>query len=238
MQLESNIFWICSWWTRGWTLQELLAPKIVEFYDRDWVRRGTKSELSNEIHEFTGIDLNILLTGTIGELSTIPVAKRMSWAANRSTTRQEELAYCLLGIFNVNMPLLYGEGQNAFIRLQEEIIKETNDLTLFAWVKNSSVMPQQQTHGILATSPADFIDAGNLMTGDSLKFGNDFAMTNKDLRFVSGLSAEGNRKVLILNAATKTAITKSAFILHNTEQVYTYGTALTVLHLTRSGTSY
>jgi hypothetical protein len=108
MQMKFNAFWICSWWMRAWTLQELLAPKTVEFYDRDWVRRGTKSELSNKIHEFLGIDLNILLTRTIGELSTIPVVRRMSWAANRSTTRQEDLAYCLLGLFNVNMPLLYG----------------------------------------------------------------------------------------------------------------------------------
>jgi hypothetical protein len=101
------------------------------------------------------------------------------------------------------MPLLYGEGQKPFIRLQEEIIKETNDLSLFAWIKNSGTVPQQQTHYIHATSPADFKDAGNILTGDNLKFGSDFTMTNKGMRFVQGLSAEGNRKVLALNCCYK-----------------------------------
>jgi hypothetical protein len=87
--------------------------------------------------------------------------------------------------------------------LQEEIIKKTNDLTIFAWAKNSSAVPQQQTHGILATSPADFKDVCKILTGDSFKFGNDFAMTDKGLRFVSGLSGEGNRKALVLNCCYK-----------------------------------
>lgn len=82
----------CRWWTRGWTLQELLAPKDVEFYDRDWTLRGTKSELRNEIHGFTGIDKIVLRSGPVGVilelLLKIPVARRMSWAANRVTDRK------------------------------------------------------------------------------------------------------------------------------------------------------
>ncbi|KAG4428232.1 hypothetical protein IFR05_016285 [Cadophora sp. M221] len=193
----------CRWWTRGWTLQELLAPKVVEFYDRDWALRGTKSKLRNEIHGFTGIDKIILQSGPVGVilelLLKIPVARRMSWAANRVTTRLEDEAYCLLGIFNVNMPLLYGEGEKAFIRLQEEIIKETNDLTLFAWKKGSTVRPMPKTHGILATSPADFKEAGDILTGDDLKFGNEFTMTNKGLRILPNISVKDGKKVLALN---------------------------------------
>ena len=118
----------CRWFTRGWTLQELIAPKIVEFYDQGWQRRGTKKSLQQELSAITGIDLKILKDSNL--LSTIPVARRMSWASNRKTSRVEDRAYSLLGIFDVNVPLIYGEGPKAFIRLQEEIMKQSNDLSL------------------------------------------------------------------------------------------------------------
>lgn len=118
------------WFTRGWTLQELIAPQIVEFYAADWKPIGTKEKLQNEIAAITGIDPGALL----GEdLSTFNIAQRMSWASQRSTTRLEDRAYSLLGIFQVNMPLVYGEGNRAFLRLQEEILKNTEDYTIFAW---------------------------------------------------------------------------------------------------------
>lgn len=122
----------CSrWFTRGWTLQELIAPQIVKFYDRDWKFRGTKAGLSRAVSAVTGIDEEVLRDSST--LFGIPVARKMSWAAGRQTTRLEDIAYSLLGIFNMNMAMLYGEGEKAFIRLQEEIVKETNDLTIFAW---------------------------------------------------------------------------------------------------------
>jgi len=118
------------WFTRGWTLQELLAPSFVEFYSADWMSIGTKDRLREIITEVTGIDPRALE----GEdLSMFNVAERMSWAASRQTTRQEDMAYSLLGIFQVNMPLLYGEGRRAFQRLQEEIIKTVEDYTIFTW---------------------------------------------------------------------------------------------------------
>ncbi|OTA65138.1 hypothetical protein K449DRAFT_326992, partial [Hypoxylon sp. EC38] len=126
------------WFRRGWTLQELLAPKKVHFYTRDWDLIGSKETprskvrpLISEIAEVTGID-ETFLNGSLA-LSNASIAKRFSWISNRKTTRVEDIAYCLLGIFDINMPLLYGEGMKAFSRLQHEIIKSSSDHTIFCW---------------------------------------------------------------------------------------------------------
>ena len=137
----------CRWFTRGWTLQELIAPGIVEFYNVSWVDIGTRSSLQKRLTAITGINEKIL---TGGNPLNCPVAVRMSWAARRETSRVEDQAYCLLGIFGVNMALLYGEGHRAFIRLQEEILRIDEDYTLFAWDINSS------TGSLLASSPSQF----------------------------------------------------------------------------------
>ncbi|KAK1750341.1 heterokaryon incompatibility protein-domain-containing protein [Echria macrotheca] len=118
------------WFTRGWTLQELIAPPLVEFYTYDWKEIGTKFSLRKAISKITGIDMRVLEGA---DPSTCHVAERMSWAANRQTTRIEDAAYCLLGIFKVHMPLIYGEGSRAFFRLQKEIMKTTEDYTMLAW---------------------------------------------------------------------------------------------------------
>jgi hypothetical protein len=102
------------WFTRGWTLQELIAPSTIIFLNSEWQEIGTKSSLQWMISEITGIPSNILLGG---DLESASIAQRMSWASKRETTRVEDLAYCLMGIFGVNMPMLYGEGERAFIRL-------------------------------------------------------------------------------------------------------------------------
>jgi tetratricopeptide (TPR) repeat protein len=125
-----NVFKSSRWFTRGWTLQELIAPVVVEFYAQDWSFIGTKSNLRQELALITGIDLEVLGGA---ELSTCNVAERMSWAAFRETTRVEDQAYSLLGIFQINMPLLYGEGKRAFLRLQEEILKRYDDYTVLTW---------------------------------------------------------------------------------------------------------
>jgi len=135
------------WFTRGWTLQELIAPSTVIILDQKWQEIGTKSTLKQEISKITGIPTNILLEG---DLENASVAQRMSWASKRETTRVEDLAYCLIGMFGINMPLLYGEGEGAFTRLQEEIMKVSDDHSLFAW-KSS-----KKRSGLLATSPAAF----------------------------------------------------------------------------------
>jgi hypothetical protein len=109
------------WFTRGWTLQELIAPVSVIFFSREGERLGDKKSLEAQIHDVTGVDVGVL-RGT-SPLFLYDVHERMSWAAKRWTTIQEDKAYSLLGIFNIHLPIIYGEGENAFIRLQEEIEK-------------------------------------------------------------------------------------------------------------------
>jgi hypothetical protein len=135
------------WFTRGWTLQELIAPPIVEFYNASWLDIGTRSSLQDRLMKITRISKDVL-TGTY--LFDYPVAVRMSWAALRETSRVEDQAYCLLGLFGVNMPLLYGEGERAFLRLQEEILRIDEDYTIFAW---DSARPHG---GLLAPSARGF----------------------------------------------------------------------------------
>jgi Heterokaryon incompatibility protein (HET) len=107
------------WFTRGWTLQELVAPALVEFFSKEGERLGNKRSLERHIHEVTGIPVQALRDSPLSDFS---VPERMLWAENRDTTYKEDKAYSLLGIFNVHMPLIYGEGrENAFKRLREEI---------------------------------------------------------------------------------------------------------------------
>ncbi len=121
----------CRWFTRGWTLQELIAPSEMVFYDGAWTRVATKAELISDLSDVPGIEEYFLRN--VDFLPAAHAGNKMSWASTRQTTRIEDQAYCLLGIFDVNMPLLYGEGDKAFLRLQEEIARSRNDLTLFAW---------------------------------------------------------------------------------------------------------
>ncbi len=119
------------WFSRGWTLQELIAPRVVVFLNEDWQFIGTKASHAHLVERATGIDV-LVLTGEM-ELREVSVARRLSWASLRLTTVVEDGAYSLLGIFDINMPTLYGEGLRAFVRLQEEIIKRNPDQSLFAW---------------------------------------------------------------------------------------------------------
>lgn len=144
------------WFRRGWTLQELLAPDIVEFYDSDWIFLGTKTSLINRIVAATKIDKRCLLHRTAIEKASI--AAKFSWASARMTTRVEDMAYCLLGLVQVNMPMLYGEGPGAFYRLQLEIIKQTNDHTIFAW---DFTYHRSSLTSIFAHSPAQFANAAD-----------------------------------------------------------------------------
>ncbi|KAL7284922.1 hypothetical protein ACG7TL_000010 [Trametes sanguinea] len=120
-----------KWFTRGWTLQELVAPSEVLFLGSKWRVFGTKSTLAEAISLVSDIEVEIL-THT-KPLSSISVARRMSWASHRQTTRVEDVAYSLMGIFNVNIPIIYGEGSKAFYRLQEAIVREIPDQSIFAW---------------------------------------------------------------------------------------------------------
>lgn len=107
------------WFTRGWTLQELLAPKHVDFFSAEGHHLGDKSTRAQEITRATGIPIEALREKPLSDFS---VDQRMMWAKGRETTRDEDMAYCLMGLFEVFMGLLYGEGQErALLRLQKEI---------------------------------------------------------------------------------------------------------------------
>ncbi|KAJ3580135.1 hypothetical protein NPX13_g429 [Xylaria arbuscula] len=144
------------WFTRGWTLQELLAPDKVEFYSSNWQRIGNKrdDDICSIIADITKIDESVLRGKDIFDIS---IARRMYWASGRETTRIEDLAYSLLGIFDINMPLIYGEGHKAFRRLQEEILKTTDDQSIFAWYNYKL---DGSPVDILAHSPSDFTESG------------------------------------------------------------------------------
>jgi hypothetical protein len=180
-----------KWFTRGWTLQELIAPAKVEFYARDWVPFGTKSDLDlhSAISEVTGID-EVMLTGG-QNLREVSIAKKMSWASKRVTTRTEDIAYCLIGIFGVNLPLLYGEGERAFIRLQEEIMRSSDDQSLFAWtleydleydlLHSSNEKTPSTLRGFLARSPAAFEHSRNVVPYRNWEVSRPYSMTNQGL---------------------------------------------------------
>lgn len=164
-----------AWWTRGWTLQELIAPSRVEFYNSSWNFVGRKDSMNTKISAITGIDITALLGEDLEHFS---IAKRMSWASKRTTTRVEDMAYCLLGIFGVNMPLLYGEGQKAFIRLQEEILKQSDDQSLFSW---SYPNPSHGYRGLLARSPSYFATCSNMVSSSVKLCRTPYLVTNKGL---------------------------------------------------------
>ena len=131
LEAEDSAFRKARWHTRGWTLQELLAPVLVVFMSRDWKLLGTKADLSALLSDITDIYRDYLTRRRA--VLHAPVAERMGWAASRNTTRIEDEAYCLLGLFDIHMPTIYGEGRRAFQRLQQEIIRQSYDTSLFAW---------------------------------------------------------------------------------------------------------
>jgi hypothetical protein len=173
---EESSFRKSRWFTRGWTLQELIAPSCIYFYSANWKVLGSKicrgkhhlplvtPNLRKLLSTITGIKPVVLKTSL--DLPGCSVAQRMSWAAFRQTTRPEDIAYCLMGLFNVNMPLLYGEGEEkAFRRLQEEILKVTDDDTLLMHICPSTGCPHV-FHPILAHSPKGFRGLGEIERGE------------------------------------------------------------------------
>ena len=127
-----SLFRRSRWHTRGWTLQELIAPKIVVFIVSNWAMLGDKNNLAYELEEITGVPARVLCFEE--DVSKVSIAARMSWVAKRQTTRPEDQAYCLFGLFGVSLPTFYGEGgSSAFYRLQEEIVKSSPDSSIFAW---------------------------------------------------------------------------------------------------------
>lgn len=175
----------CRWFTRSWTLQELIAPLHIKFYDSSWQFCFTKTDVSTVLARITGIDVNIL--EHTKDLSAVSVAQKMSWAAMRESTRIEDAAYSLLGMFGINMPMLYGEEEKAFLRLQTEIISSYPDLSILAWthpqedLDNDSTDTVESLSGVIAESPLFFRDCGeyeSLLDLSSV----DFSMSNRGIK--------------------------------------------------------
>ncbi|KAK1486997.1 HET domain-containing protein [Colletotrichum abscissum] len=173
---------------------ELIAPGKMEFYDKNWNAIGSRFNLSRQIQMRTSVNAEILRHNSSTHesiqdlLAGIPVGRRMSWAADRKAKKEKDRAYSLLGIFGVSMPLRYGEGNRAFIRLQEEIIKETNDMSLFAWCDSTvtCIDDLEEFRGILTTTPDHFRDCCNLTSLSDPRRGPEFSMTNKGCRKIEG----------------------------------------------------
>ncbi|RYN49701.1 hypothetical protein AA0114_g6338 [Alternaria tenuissima] len=170
------------WFTRGWTLQELIAPEEIVFYGKHWRRIDEKASMCAALERMTGISVNVL-AGT-DRVEDQSIAKRMSWMAGRTTTRTEDMAYSLMGIFDVNMPLLYGEGNKAFVRLQEEIMKDSADHSLFAWnepLPNIFVWPSP----IFANHPKHFRASSGIVNrrfDDKDRLEEEFSSTNRGIK--------------------------------------------------------
>jgi hypothetical protein len=176
----------CRWFTRGWTLQELLGPQRLEFFDMQWVHLGSKLSFADAIASITDIPVAVIRGDKA--LSNCSVAMRMAWSSSRKTTRVEDVAYCLLGIFNVHMPLIYGEGYAAFRRLQEEIVKRNNDLTILAWEVPERKTTDGEVIDLFAKSPAAFAQSFDIYPFKDDYF--EFSVTNR------GLLMPGNNRIL------------------------------------------
>lgn len=162
----------CKWFTRGWTVPELIAPMRIKFFGKTWKLVATKTNLVRYLSRITGIDAGVLTHAR--KIGSVSIAVRMSWAANRQTTRIEDRAYSLLGIFGVSIPIVYGEGNRAFARLQEEIMKFSNDQSIFAWCTEK---PDGTV--LMADSPDDFASSRGIVVWGRPK---SFQLTNQGLR--------------------------------------------------------
>lgn len=203
-----ELFGGSRWFTRGWTLQELIAPGHLVFYSKTWTEIGTKLELVDLIQRYTGIPNNALL---YQDFFSSSIAQKMCWASKRSTTRTEDLAYCLMGLFNIHMPMLYGEGKQAFLRLQEEIMKTSDDLSLFCWsLPNKSY---SEHRGLLAPSPNAFADSGNIHAIQVEKQ-DEHRMTNRGIKLTLPLIASPTKSfewLGLLEERTDPAVVKTVY---------------------------
>ena len=158
------------WFKRGWTLQELIAPVFMVFVSQTWEVLGAKADMADVLEEITRVPASVLKLEV--SPSAYSVAARMSWAADRATTRPEDEAYCLMGIFGIFMPPLYGEGRNAFLRLQEEIMRQVDDPSIFAWGRTRAGNPtlkwifsadlEQWDDPLFASAPSDFLEGNHI----------------------------------------------------------------------------
>ncbi|OIW33093.1 HET-domain-containing protein [Coniochaeta ligniaria NRRL 30616] len=196
------------WFTRGWTLQELLAPTDIVFFAQDWVAIGqTKRhvlfglstvrvngqivrlpDVTNEVSAITNIPVWCMEQSETFICGLASVAHRMYWASHRETTRPEDRVYSLMGLFNISMPILYGEGlKKAFARLQREIMSKSDDQSIFAWYRSGTA-----SDGLLAESPDDFRNSGLVIRDNVPHLRSPFSTTNIGLQITLPMISNTN----------------------------------------------
>lgn len=197
-----------NWFDRGWTLQELIGPKAVAFFDHDWNIIGTKNELIADLSRKTRIPEEIL--SHVAKPSTCSVAQRMSWAAHRMTTRVEDRAYSLMGLFDIYMPMIYGEREKAFLRLQQHIIQKCKDESIFAW--DMDFLGDTRTYsGLFAPSPLAYANCNDIIQTQGSR---GFSESNGELSICSRISPHSLGMYFAELHCTDRASTESnAFIL-------------------------
>lgn len=208
MSIDTSAFYLkvgqfsrFRWFGRRWTLQEMIAPQELRLYNKDWVCAGDKSDYGTLIalREVTGVPIDVIRTGDVGKCC---IAQRMSWASGRRTTRIEDRAYSLLGLLNVNMPLIYGEGEKAFLRLQKEIMENSDDDSIFAWEAYQA--SHATLRGLLARSPDEFQGSKDLQPFERSIY-SDFRMTQNGVRGTwptIALQSEHSEVSIVLNTSS------------------------------------
>lgn len=197
------------WFTRGWTLQELIAPPSVEFFSREGERLGNKETLEQLIAEITGLPITAL-RGT--PLSRFTLDERIKWSAKRNTKNAEDKVYCLFGIFNIYLPVFYGEGEKALERLKEEFdrsIRSRRDLGRMLYLPGAVFDSGDIIHTPCHTSTRiDLLDQIRTWTcdpqGESIFWLSGMAGTGKStisLTIAKWLAEQGRHGVVDLGAS-------------------------------------
>jgi hypothetical protein len=193
--LTTADFKACRWTYRGWTLQELIAPSRVRFYSRFWLFLGTRQQLAQALHETTNIHISVLQRSEkeVLNLASHCVARKMSWAAARETTRPEDIAYAMFGLFGVHLPPLYGEGaEKAFLRLQHEILSFSTDLSILAWTTDDEIIYDE---GALALTPKSFEGCEAIVYFSSF-VGDKLVSTNRGLSVTVPMIEDSERSMV------------------------------------------
>ena len=180
-----------EWFSRGWTLQELIAPRKMIFFDKDWNAIGDRDDLALPIQTITRIDSSYLKGEA--DFRTASIATRMSWLADRRTQEPEDLAYSMLGILDVSLVPMYGEGHGAWMRLQRELLDTRPDESIFAWTAPPGTLPRHGSSpdwsadewGLLAPYPECFRDSHDITIGKKFRHRppGSISMTREGVRF-------------------------------------------------------
>ncbi|KAH8881382.1 hypothetical protein GQ53DRAFT_888401 [Thozetella sp. PMI_491] len=199
-RFEETVWKKCRYWKRVWMLQELIAPARVEFYDAEGEHRGSKTStnLLPLLSNITGIPSRVLIDSDA--LRDCSLGLRISWAADLVSSRQEDVAYALVGITGVSLSVRYGEGaERAFLRLQEEILQDTRDGSIFGWCSSDG----QTARGLLAKSPSEF---GQFATHESWQhpwnFDGEVRFSSKGIQIHGSVIKNGHELVLDVGRTT------------------------------------